>query len=90
MQITATTVPKESAVTEKTKRLSSIIKEGEDSKHNIRHTSILIKGMNLLDRERDLKPRLMLNGCKNCGSALGMRHYHKYPNLNRILFLIAF
>ena len=54
MQITATTVPKESAVTEKTKRLSSIIKEGEDSKHNLRHTSILIKGMNLLDRERDL------------------------------------
>ncbi len=54
MQITATTVPKESAVTEKTKRLSSIIKEGEDSKHNPRRTSILIQGLNLLDRERDL------------------------------------
>ena len=62
MQITATTVPKPCAVTEKTKRLSSIIKEGEDSKHNPRRTSILILGMNHLDRERDLKPRLSLNG----------------------------
>lgn len=34
----------------------------EFSKHDPRRTSILIQGMNLLDRERDLKPRLTLNG----------------------------
>ena len=62
MQITATTVPKPCAVTEKTNIRFSIIKEGENSKHNLRRSSILIQGMNLLDRERDLKPRLSLNG----------------------------
>lgn len=29
--------------------------------HNPRRTSILIQGMNFLDRERDLNPRLSLN-----------------------------
>ena len=53
VQITATTVPKESAVMEKMKRRFSIIKEC---------ANILIQGMNRLDRERDLKPKLMLNG----------------------------
>ncbi len=47
---------------ERIKRLLSIIQKGEDSKHNPRCTSILIQGMNLLDREQDLKPRLTLNG----------------------------